>query len=165
MEGFGNISDYTQNMSNAADSLSSLKQNRDQIYGELQDLQTNISESHSLKQKHIEELKKHIKYLSTINHTRKIQRSKFTKMGMTGYHILNIVVVAVLIGIIVYWLKITKSMSSADASLKNMHLGLVAFVVIFIVMGLLLINAFWSMSVRDQMKKSNYLYQFPQYGQ
>lgn len=135
-------------------------------YGQVSDaltsLQTSINTNHDNKLKHVNQLRLSIEELNAINNTRKIQRSNFTKMNMTGYYIINLLTLIVLIGIIIFWAKATSKMSSG-AQYKNINSAFIICIIIFIIVGFLLINAFWSNSVRDQMKKSNYLYQFPQF--
>jgi len=135
-------------------------------YGQVSDaltsLQTSINTNHDTKLKHVNQLRLSIEELNAINNTRKIQRSNFTKMNMVGYYIINTLTLIVLLGIIIFWVKATGKMSSG-AQYKNINSAFIICIIIFVIVGFLLINAFWSNSVRDQMKKSNYLYQFPQF--
>ena len=134
----------------------------DRIQNDYNNLQADITENHSDKQKHINQLKYSIQELNAINNTRKIQRSNFTRMNMSKYYIANIVSVIFLVIIIFFWAKMTSNLSTKDG-ISYTPIGIVYIVAIIIIIGFLLVNAFGGQNVRDQMKKDSYLYKFPQY--
>tara|TARA_B110000208_G_C11779326_1_gene433250 strand:- start:1027 stop:1446 length:420 start_codon:yes stop_codon:yes gene_type:complete len=133
------------------------------LKSELITLQNNINMSHDQKLAHINQLKISIEELNAINNTRKIQRSNFTQISMNRYYVFTYLSLLILIGIIVFWVLIGREMKSGNATLDNINVSLVAGVIIIIIFGFLLVNAFWGINVRAQMDKNSYLYKFPQY--
>lgn len=133
------------------------------LKSELITLQNNINMSHDQKLAHINQLKISIEELNAINNTRKIQRSNFTQISMNRYYVFTYLSLLFLIGIIVFWVLIGREMKSGNATLDNINVSLVAGVIIIIIFGFLLVNAFWGINVRAQMDKNSYLYKFPQY--
>ena len=133
------------------------------LRSQLKTLQNNINMSHDQKLAHINQLKISIEELNAINNTRKIQRSNFTQISMNRYYVFTYLSLLFLIGIIVFWVLIGREMKSGNATLDNINVSLVAGVIIIIIFGFLLVNAFWGINVRAQMDKNSYLYKFPQY--
>jgi hypothetical protein len=145
------------------ESNTKLKDHTQSLRNTLVGLQSDIDTNHDKKVNHINQLKLSIEELNAINNTRKIQRSNFTIMGMGKYYTFSYLSLAILICVIVFWVLISKEMKSDNATFDNLNIGLITGVVIIIIFGFLMVNAFWGINVRRQMNKVSSLYKFPQY--